>query len=107
MDSKEAIKRLLDIRNNMDKCYREELERGGKKDFDVEDDIAALEIGIDAISIKHGQWIHQTGYDKRDNWYVCSECGRSINLIGGDRLENYPYCHCGAKMSWVVADEIN
>lgn len=54
MDSKEAIKRLLDMRDDIDKRYREELARGGKADFDIEDDIAALEIGIEAISTKHG-----------------------------------------------------
>ena len=61
----------------------------------------------DSTLIKRGQWILQDGYDKRDNWYVCSECGRSINLIGGDRLENYPYCHCGAKMDSEAMNEVN
>ena len=49
MNSDEAIKRLLDMRNVMDNWYTEELARGGKKDSDIEDDIEALEIGVAAI----------------------------------------------------------
>lgn len=47
---------------------------------------------------KRGRWIESTGYDDRDRWYSCSECGRNINLICGAKLADYPYCHCGAKM---------
>ena len=47
---------------------------------------------------KIGRWIESTGYDDRDHFYSCSECGRSINLICGAKLADYPYCHCGAKM---------
>ena len=54
---------------------------------------------IDAMLIKHGRWIHDGGgYDGRDDWYHCSECNRTLNLICGRKLEDYPYCHCGAKM---------
>ena len=54
---------------------------------------------IDTQPVKHGQWIHVGGgYDGRDDWYRCSECNRSLNLICGKKLEDYPYCHCGAKM---------
>lgn len=38
-------------------------------------------------------------FDPRDNWYICSNCGRSVNVICGKTLEDYPYCHCGAKMT--------
>ena len=49
--------------------------------------------------VKHGQWVHDgSGYDRRDNWYHCSECNRALNLICGEKLEDYPYCHCGARM---------
>ena len=47
---------------------------------------------------KVGKWIESKGYDVRDHFYSCSECGRHINLICGARLADYPYCHCGAKM---------
>lgn len=47
---------------------------------------------------KTGKWIRLKGYDDRDNFYTCSECGRAINVICGETLDDYPYCHCGAKM---------
>lgn len=61
----------------------------------IEEDIPTIK----AEEIRYGEWIHNEGYDKRDNFYTCSLCGRTINIICGDRLENYPYCHCGAKMT--------
>ena len=50
---------------------------------------------------KTGRWIESKGYDDRDHFYSCSECGRCINLICGAKLADYPYCHCGAKMQEV------
>lgn len=54
----------------------------------------------DVAPVVHGQWVHSPSpYDKRDDFWFCSECGRTINIICGDKLlSNYPYCHCGAKM---------
>ena len=46
----------------------------------------------------HGKWIKDDCYDKRDNFYHCSECGRVINIICGEDLSDYPFCHCGADM---------
>ena len=47
----------------------------------------------------HGEWIkNEGGFDPRDNFYHCSKCGRVINVICGDTLDNYPFCHCGADM---------
>lgn len=46
----------------------------------------------------HGEWIKDDCYDKRDNFYHCSECGRVINVIFGENLSDYPFCHCGADM---------
>lgn len=61
-------------------------------------DISAVE-AADVQPVKRGRWIHDRGgYDGRDNWYHCSECNRTLNLICGKKLENYPYCHCGARM---------
>jgi len=48
--------------------------------------------------LKMGKWIESKGYDDRDHFYICSECGRYINLNCGAKLSDYPYCHCGAKM---------
>ena len=54
----------------------------------------------DYAPVVHGRWVHSPSpYDKRDDFWFCSECGRTINIICGDKLlSNYPYCHCGAKM---------
>lgn len=52
----------------------------------------------DVQLVKYGKWIRKEGYDSRDNFYYCSECNRIINVICGDSLSNYPYCHCGARM---------
>ena len=30
--------------------------------------------------------------------YQCDCCGRIISVDCRAELENYPYCHCGAKM---------
>ena len=45
-----------------------------------------------------GVWIKNEGKDIRDNFYTCSKCGRSINVICGETIEDYPFCHCGADM---------
>ena len=47
---------------------------------------------------KKGKWIKRDSYDRRDNFYSCSICGRIINVICGAHLEDYPFCHCGADM---------
>lgn len=65
----------------------------------------AIDIAIKALKQeqKVGHWIKNKGYDDRDNFFTCSECGRTINIICGETLTDYPYCHCGAKMK----DEVN
>ena len=47
----------------------------------------------------YAEWLPYNGYDIRDNFYKCSICGRVINVICGDSIKSYPYCHCGAKMN--------
>lgn len=66
----------------------------------------------DVAPVVHGKWIKGRTKEKVD-WlgvrckvanYSCSICGRMINDIDVDgkglvdTLEDYPYCHCGAKM---------
>lgn len=46
----------------------------------------------------YANWLPCNSYDIRDNFYKCSACGRTINIVCGDSIKNYPYCHCGAKM---------
>ncbi len=53
----------------------------------------------DVQEVRHGKWVHCIGNrDPRDDFYECSICGRTINLICGNKITDYPYCHCGAKM---------
>lgn len=65
----------------------------------------AIENAIKALEQepKTGHWIKEEsicGWDGHS--YQCSECGRSIHLdTEVEDLEDYPYCHCGAKMQEV------
>lgn len=49
---------------------------------------------------KTAHWIKEESiYGWDGHSYQCSECGRSIHLdTEMEDLEDYPYCHCGAKM---------
>lgn len=64
-----------------------------------------LRLAIKALEQKSktGHWIKEKsifGWDGHS--YQCSECGRSIHLdTEMEDLEDYPYCHCGAKMQEV------
>ena len=48
-------------------------------------------------SLKEGPWIIDL-QTSTEAYYICSECRRKIHLIYPDTLDNYPYCHCGARM---------
>ena len=57
---------------------------------------------IDAEPVRHGQWRFDGAWRNEDgivNDYFCSCCGRIISVDCKSELENYPYCHCGAKMN--------
>lgn len=53
-----------------------------------------------SIQTKTGHWMEEItiyGWDEKS--YQCSCCGRSIHLdTVMEDLEDYPYCHCGARM---------
>lgn len=69
------------------------------KEKESENNFNDTDIDADVQPVKRGRWVHdESGYDRRDNWYHCSECNRALNLICGEKLEDYPYCHCGARM---------
>jgi hypothetical protein len=52
---------------------------------------------------RKGHWVKEESIFGWDGYsYQCSECGRSIHLdTEMEDLEDYPYCHCGAKMQEV------
>lgn len=55
---------------------------------------------LEELKGKKGKWIRQKSmYGGYDNTYECSECGRVIYCETEEDLIDYPYCHCGAKMS--------
>lgn len=69
------------------------------KEKESENNFNDTDIDAGVQPVKRGRWVHDgSGYDRRDNWYHCSECNRALNLICGEKLEDYPYCHCGARM---------
>lgn len=93
-------------------------ERGGMGQVEWSDQLIKVSDAIDIIrnlpSVtpiqKKGKWIKRHTDEKYDFFgyrvkvatYECSVCGRIIEDIGTygltNRIENYPYCHCGAKM---------
>jgi len=46
---------------------------------------------------KQGEWIHNGVNIEGMDLYRCSICNRSI-VTWSSRVNEYPYCHCGAKM---------
>lgn len=44
-----------------------------------------------------GEWIHDGINVEGMDLYRCSICNRSI-VTWSSRIDEYPYCHCGAKM---------
>ena len=56
---------------------------------------------------KRGRWVYQSNDEhlrpyEKVKFYRCSECGRLISVAPfyevGKSLDEFPYCHCGAKM---------
>ena len=47
---------------------------------------------------KIGHWIRQETIYGLAETCECSECGRTIYARNDEDLEDFPYCHCGAKM---------
>ena len=94
IDADELLKKLLPLFN-----YRI-VER---------DDIKREVDNMPTIEQKHGRWIkkkigYSTVFETDIVQYVCSECGRQIGA-NGFKLENFPYCNCGAKMDEVTEDD--
>ena len=73
----------------------------GKCDCPMEEIEECLRMAIKALKQepKIGHWIRQKGIlGEETNTYECSLCGRTIYCYEEDELEDYPFCHCGAKM---------
>ena len=51
----------------------------------------------DVAEVRHGRWI-LIRRQAASAIFKCSECGREELFDAYHRLENTPYCHCGARM---------
>lgn len=46
-----------------------------------------------------GKWHKiKTSCDIGHKFYICSKCNREIDVMDGECLDDYPFCHCGADM---------
>lgn len=57
---------------------------------------------VDVEEVRHGKWIYKGHNDMMGYVFQCSVCGRwrfanSLENV----IEEYPYCHCGAKIESV------
>lgn len=82
--------------------------------LDEVSDVIAAATTLDYAPVRHGEWtlvekffpFGEEGEVDSDWFLVCSECGREVPVyeywppdIDIEKLtEEYPYCHCGAKM---------
>lgn len=51
----------------------------------------------DVAPVVHGRWEQVKEWATKAK-YRCSVCGREIMSAVKVNIEEYPYCHCGAKM---------
>lgn len=56
----------------------------------------------DVEEVRHAKWIYKGHHEMMGHAFQCSACERwmftnSLNRV----VEEYPYCHCGAKMESV------
>ena len=87
IDADLAIEKLLTV----DDQYSAE------RDFALK--VINSEPSADVQPVVHAKWIHDSElYYGMHNSYHCSKCGRIIRIVVPETLEDYPYCHCGAKM---------
>lgn len=53
----------------------------------------------DVQEVKHGRWIYCGHHEFHGHVFECSVCGRYLFANSKeDVCDEYPYCHCGAKM---------
>ena len=63
------------------------------------DNREAINVVINALKKqKNAYWIRQKSIYGYEDTYACSECGRVVYAELEEDLEDYPYCHCGARM---------
>lgn len=56
----------------------------------------------DVEEVKHGKWIYKGHHPAMSHVFQCSVCKRWLFSNSLDYVpEEYPYCHCGAKLDGV------
>lgn len=53
----------------------------------------------DVEEVRHGKWIYKGHHEMMGHVFQCSLCERWMFANSTEHvIEEYPYCHCGAKM---------
>ena len=61
----------------------------------------------DVEEVKHAKWIYKGHHDMMRHAFQCSACERWMFTNSLENVtEEYPYCHCGAKMKSVEGLEL-
>lgn len=56
----------------------------------------------DVEEVRHGEWIYKGHHEMMGHVFQCSVCERWMFTNSPNHVvEEYPYCHCGAKMESV------
>ena len=56
----------------------------------------------DVEEVRHGKWIYEGHHEMMGHAFQCSVCTRWMFTNSPEYVvEEYPYCHCGAKMETV------
>lgn len=56
----------------------------------------------DVEEVRHGKWIYKGHHEMMGHAFQCSVCERwMFTNFPKHVVEEYPYCHCGAKMESV------
>ena len=94
LDARNKIKNLPSVKPQYTEAEIQKMQEMQQAEIEK-----AYELGK-AEQPKTGHWIKEKSICSWDGYsYQCSVCGRSIHLdIEVEDLEDYPYCHCGAKM---------
>ena len=112
MKSDEAIKRLLDMRDDIGARYSYEIfSMGGKTDLGIEGNIEALEIGVAAAEKQKGRKCERVKLQEdikigngtfRKGTSVCGKCPACESWV---QIQD-KYCrYCGQKLDWSDENE--
>ena len=65
------------------------------------DDLADVP-AADVQEVKHAKWIYEGHHEMMGHAFQCSVCERWMFTVFPKHVaEEYPYCHCGAKLDGV------